>query len=93
MYNGMGGGWGGGWGFGGFGGFGGGFGMGGFGDATTTEEDQRVGHLVVDIFDASSHKLLFRGVADDDLSNNSDKNTKSLNKDISDMLKRFPPKS
>ena len=93
MYDGMGGGWGGGWGWGGWGGFGGGFGMGGFGESTTTEDDQRVGHLLVDIFDASSHKLLFRGVADDDLSNNSDKNTKSLNKDISDMLKRFPPKS
>ena len=93
MYDGMGGGWGDGWGFGGFGGFGGGYGMGGFGESTTTEEDQRVGHLVVDIFDTSKHQLLFRGVANEDLSNNPEKNTKSLDKDISDMLKKFPPKS
>jgi uncharacterized protein DUF4136 len=84
MYDGMGGGW---------GGFGGGFGMDGFGEADTTVENQRVGHLVVDIFDASSHHLLFRGVADDDLSNKASKNTKNLDKDISDMLKKFPPKS
>jgi hypothetical protein len=93
MYDGMGGGWGGGWGWGGFGGFGGGFGMGGFGEADTTVENQRVGHLVVDVFDASSHHLLFRGVADYDLSNKASKNTKNLDKDISDMLKKFPPKS
>lgn len=93
MYDGMGGGWGGGWGYGGFGGFGGGFGMGGFGESTTTEEDQRVGHLIVDIFDASSHHLLFRGVADDDLSNKASKNTKNLDKDINSMFKKFPPKS
>jgi hypothetical protein len=48
---------------------------------------------VKDIFDASSHHLLFRGVADDDLSNNAGKNTKNMDKDISDMLKKFPPKS
>jgi hypothetical protein len=93
MYDGLGGGWGGGWGWGGFGGFGGGFGSGGFGEADTTVENQRVGHLVVDIFDGSSHHLLFRGVADHDLSNKASKNTKSLDKDIRDMFEKFPPKS
>jgi hypothetical protein len=88
MYDGIGGGWG----WGGWGGFGGGFGMGGFGEANTTEENQRVGHLVVDIFDVSSHHLLFRGVADDDLSNKASKNTKNLDKDVNDMFKKFPPK-
>ena len=84
MYDGLGG---------GFGGFGGGFGSGGFGEADTTVENQRVGHLVVDIFDGSSHHLLFRGVADHDLSNKASKNTKSLDKDIRDMFEKFPPKS
>jgi hypothetical protein len=90
MYDGMGGGWGGGWGWGGFGGFGGGYGAGGFGEATTTTENQRVGHLVVDIFDASNHHLLFRGVADNDLSNKASKNTKNMDKDIAQMFKKFP---
>lgn len=97
MYDGFGGGgWGGGWGWGGWGGFGGGYGMGGFGgggDATTTTETQRVGHFVMDIFDASSHKLLFRGVADNDLSNNSSKNSKGLKKDVDTMLKKLPSDS
>ena len=94
MYDGMGGGWGlgGGWGWGrGWGGgFGGGFGPGGFGESTTMAVSQRVGHLVLDIFTTSDHKLLFRGVADNDLSNNSDKNTKNLNKDVADILKKLP---
>lgn len=98
MYDGFGGGggrWGGGWGWGGFGGWGGGYGLGGFGggDETTTTETQRVGHFVVDIFDASSHKLLFRGVADNDLSNNSSKNSKGLKKDVDSMLKKLPSDS
>lgn len=93
MYDGMGGGWGGGWGWDGFGGFGGGYGVGGFGEATTTTDDQRVGHLVVDIFDASNKHLLFRGISDEDLSNNARKNTKGLDKDIAQMFKKFPPQS
>jgi hypothetical protein len=80
-------------GLGGFGGFGGGFGTGGFGEADTTVENQRVRHLVVDIFDGSSHHLLFRGVADHDLSNKASKNTKKLDEDIGDMFEKFPPKS
>ena len=94
MYDGMGGGYGlgGGWGWGGGwgGGFGGGYGAGGFGEATTTTQNQRVGHLVVDIFTTSDHKLLFRGVADNDLGQNSSKNTKNLNKDVADILKKLP---
>ncbi len=93
MYNGMGGGmggWGGGW---GWGGWGDGWGNGGFVDATTTTTQQPVGHLVLDIFATTDHKLLFRGIADGDVHNNSSKNTKTLDKDINKMFKDFPPKS
>jgi hypothetical protein len=89
IYDGMGG-WGGGWGWGGWGGSGGGFGPGRFGNATTQVEDRRVNHLVLDIFSSSSHKLLFRGVADGGLSNNSEKNSKSLGKDLQEMFRKFP---
>ena len=88
-YNGLGGGWGRGWGWGGWGGR---FGGGGFGTSTSTTTHQPVGNLVLDIFDSSSHQLLFRGIASSDLSNNSDKNTKNLNKDVDKMFKNFPPK-
>ncbi len=94
MYDGMGGGYGlgGGWGWGGGwgGGFGGGYGSDGFGEATTTTQNQRVGHLVLDIFTASDHKLLFRGVSDNDLGNNSSKDSKDMDKDIANMLKKLP---
>ncbi len=90
MYNGFGGGWGGRWGWGGWGGFGPGFGGGGFGEATTTPTNQQVGQLVLDIFDSSNHRLLFRGVASSDIGNNSNKNTKNLDKDIDDILKKLP---
>lgn len=89
MYDGLGGGWGGGWGWGGWG-WGGG---GGLGEATTTTTNQRVGHLVIDIFDSQSKKLLWRGISTADLSNKATKNTKSLDDDISKMFKNFPPKS
>ncbi|HEV3332181.1 MAG TPA: DUF4136 domain-containing protein [Bryobacteraceae bacterium] len=75
-------------------GFGGGWrwrGFGGFGDATTTVENYKVGTLVVDIFDANSKKLVWRGSESDTLSNNSDKNIKDLDKNVKKMFDHFPP--
>jgi hypothetical protein len=77
-------------------GFGGGwgwrrFGGGGFGNATTTTETYKVGTVVVDLFDTSTKKLLWRGTASDTLSNNSDKNIKNLDKAVTKMFKNFPP--
>lgn len=77
-------------------GFGGGwgwrrFGGGGFGDATTTTENYKVGTLVVDLFDANSKKLLWRGSASDTLSDKSEKNIKNLDKGVQKMFDHFPP--
>ena len=77
---------GGGWGWGG--GFGGG---GGFGDATTTEDTYKVGTLVVDLFDAKTKKLFWRGSASDTISNKSDKNIRDLDKGVQRMFDHFPP--
>jgi uncharacterized protein DUF4136 len=79
-------------------GFGGGwgwrrFGGGGFGEATTTTETYKVGTLVVDLFESSTKKLLWRGTSSDTLSNNSDKNIKNLDKGVEKMFKQFPPGS
>jgi Domain of unknown function (DUF4136) len=79
-------------------GFGGGwgwrrFGGGGFGEATTTTETYKVGSLVVDLFDAKTKELIWRGSSSDTLSNNSDKNIKNMNKDVEKMFKDFPPGS
>ena len=79
-------------------GFGGGwgwrrFGGGGFGEATTTTETYTVGTLVIDLYDAKSKQLLWRGSASDTLSNNSNKNIKNLDKGVEKMFKKFPPGS
>ena len=70
--------------------WGGGFGY-GFGTSTTTEETYQVGTLVVDLFDTSAKKLIWRGSASDTLSEKSDKNIKKLNSDIQKMFDHFPP--
>jgi hypothetical protein len=80
FYNGFGGGWG--WRR---------FGGGGFGDATTTTENYKVGTLCVDLFDANSKTLIWRGSASDTLSDKSDKNIKNLDKGVQKMFDHFPP--
>jgi hypothetical protein len=85
FYDGFGGGW-------GWRRFGGG-GFGGLGEATTTTETYKVGTLVVDLFDAKTKQLLWRGSSSDTLSNNSNKNIKNLDKGVEKMFKKFPPGS
>jgi hypothetical protein len=75
-------------------GFGGGWrwrGFGGFGDATTTTENYKVGTLVVDLFDAHTKALIWRGSSSDTLSDKSDKNIKNLDKGVQKMFDHFPP--
>jgi hypothetical protein len=92
MYDGFGGGWGGGWGWGGWG-WGGLGNPGGFDTtATTTTTNQPVGNLVIDLFEGNSKNLLWRGLATEDLSTNTNKNTSMLDGDIKNMFKSFPPK-
>ena len=74
-------------------GFGGGWRWGGFGDATTTTETYKVGSLVVDLFDAKTKNLIWRGSSSDTLSNNSDKNIKNLDKGVQKMFAHFPPEA
>ena len=75
-------------------GFGGGrrFG-GGFGDATTTTDTYKVGSLVIDLSDAKTNTLIWRGSSSDTLSDNADKNTKNLDKGVQKMFKHFPPEA
>ena len=80
---------GGGWGWRGFGG--GGFG--GFGESDTTEQDYKDGTLVVDLFDVKTKQLIWRGSAEDVLSDKAEKNEKNLEKGVAKMFKDFPPGS
>ena len=66
---------------------------GGMGTATTTVNEYLVGTLVVDIFDGKSKSLLWRGIAQDELSDKADKNAKKRAKAMEKMFKDFPPGS
>ena len=73
-------------------GFGGGWRWGGgFGDATTTVDNYKVGTLVLDLFDAKTKKVIWRGSSTDTLSDKSDKNIKNLDKGVQKMFDHFPP--
>jgi hypothetical protein len=73
-------------------GFGGGWRWGGgFGNATTTVDNYKVGTLVVDLFDAKTKTVIWRGSASDTLSDKSDKNIKNLDKGVQKMFEHFPP--
>ena len=43
------------------------------------------------MFDGSSKNMIWRSVASDTLSNNSDKNIKNLDKNVQKMFGKFPP--
>ena len=66
---------------------------GGMGSSTTTESEYVVGTLVVDIFDAKTKKLMFRGTASDEISDKPEKNIKKDDKATDKMFKKFPPGS
>jgi len=75
-------------------GFGGGWrwrGFGGLGEETITVETYKVGTLIVDLFDARTKKLIWRGSSSDTLSDKSDKNIKLLDKAVRRMFDHFPP--
>ena len=73
-------------------GFGGGWRWGGgFGNATTTVDTYKVGTLVVDLFDAKTKTVIWRGSSSDTLSDKFDKNIKNLDKGVQKMFDHFPP--
>lgn len=76
-----------GWGWGGWRGWGGG----GMGMATTTVEPEKVGTLSVNIFQAGTKQLIWRGTASDVLSSKADKNDKRMDEAVEKMFKKFPP--
>ena len=61
----------------------------GFGSVSV---DTRItGQLVVDIYDAETKQLLWRGYASDEASDKPEKNDKKMNEAIAKLFKQFPP--
>jgi hypothetical protein len=71
----------------------GGYRWGGMGTTTTSVSEYKVGTLVTDIFDARSKQLIWRGTAQDELSDKPEKNVKKLAKAGDKLFKDFPPGS
>ena len=67
-----------------------GFGGGGMGTASTVVNEYTVGMLVVDMFDAKSKNLVFRGTAEDEISDNPEKNKKRLEKAVDEDVQGLP---
>ena len=63
---------------------------GGFGTAYTQVIPEEVNNFSVDIFDAKTKKLIWRGSGTKLVSHKSKKNIKRLNDVVEDMFKRFP---
>ena len=86
FYNGFGPGW-------GWGGWGGGWGGFDDGPAITNVQQIPIGTLVVDLYDAKTKKLVFRGTAQDRVSDHPDTNRRDLYVSIDKIFKKFPPKT
>jgi hypothetical protein len=64
-------------------GFGGGMG-------SITPEQNVIGTMIVDLYDAKTKSLVWRGIAQDTLSNNGSKNSKLVTKAVQKMFKQYP---
>jgi uncharacterized protein (DUF1501 family) len=62
----------------------------GGGMGTISPEQNVVGTMIVDLFDAKAKSLVWRGIAQDTLSNNGDKNQKMVQSAITKMFKQWP---
>ena len=59
--------------------------------ATTTVQTYEVGTLTVDLFDGHTRKLVWQGVATDELESKPRKQTREFDKQIGKMFKYYPP--
>jgi hypothetical protein len=55
-----------------------------------TPEQNVIGTMIVDLYDAKSKSLVWRGIAQDTLSNNGNKNSQMVSKAIVKMFKQWP---
>ena len=76
---------------GGMGGYGYRYGGMDMGTSSTVVNEYQVGTVVVDMFEPKSKKLVFRGVAEGEISDNAGRNAKRLEKASTKMFKDFPP--
>jgi hypothetical protein len=62
-----------------------------WGTATAHVSEIPIGNLMVDLVDASSGQLVWRGMASGTVSSKPEKSEKKINKVVGKMFKDFPP--
>jgi len=72
-------------------GFGGGWYYGGY-TTTTSLHTYVVGTLVVDLYDARTKQLVWRGTGSDTISDKPEKNARTVDKALAKMFAKYPPK-
>jgi hypothetical protein len=67
-------------------------GMRGFGGGmgTITPEQNVIGTMIVDLYDAKTKSLVWRGIAQNTLTNNGNKNSQMVSKAVAKMFKQWP---
>jgi len=78
------------YGYGGYGRYG--YRTGGWGTTDVNVYNVRIGHLVIDLVDAETNKLVWRGSASAMATKNPNKSEKRINKYVQKMLKKYPPR-
>ena len=66
-------------------------GMGG-GMATTTQQNIPIGTLIVDLVDPSTHEMVWRGIAQDQVKPNGE-SADTINEAMQKLFEKFPPGS
>jgi hypothetical protein len=68
-----------------------GFGPWGFGGGMATVQTYTEGTLVVDLYDATTRKMVWRGVATATVSDKPEKNAVKIDKSLAKLFARYPP--
>ena len=68
-----------------------GFGPWGFGGGMATVQTYTEGSLIVDLYDATTRKMVWRGVAQATVSDKPEKNAEKIDKSLAKMFARYPP--
>lgn len=64
----------------------------GFMDSRATPGDIPVNTLVVDMYDAKTHKLLWRGTVTEPLAGSTDKKDNTIDRAVTQLISKYPPK-
>jgi hypothetical protein len=69
-----------------------GWGSAGFLDSPATLQDVPLGTLIIDMYNPKSHKLLWRGTITEAVAASGDKNDRTIDHAVTQLINKYPPK-